>query len=345
MQNGSTATQIADATLRNGRSHRMRQFLKSAICAAALAGTLAIHAAPSSAADLDLTIMAPAGAGGGWDSTARALQEAMMASGQARSVQVVNVPGAGGTVGLAQFIGSAEGKSDQMLLAGITLVGASILNNSPVNPTMVTPIARLTGDPLVVVVPKDSPIQNLDDLLKTIKQDVAKAIWVGGSAGGADHILAALVTQAAGADPSKINYVAYSGGGEALAAMLGGQAMAGVSGYGEWEGQIDSGELRALAISYPEPIEGIAAKPFKAQGVDIELVNWRGIFAGPGVEGADLEALKSAVENTVKSQQWQDTLKARGWADYYAPADEFKGFVATEAERVKAILVSIGLAK
>ncbi|MEJ6848090.1 tripartite tricarboxylate transporter substrate-binding protein [Sinorhizobium fredii] len=322
----------------------MRQFLKTAICLAALAGT-ALYPGLSAASDLELTITAPAGAGGGWDSAARSLQEAMMATGQAKSVQVVNVPGAGGTVGLAQFVGSAKGAADQLLVAGITLVGASISNNSPVDLTQVTPLARLTGDPLVVVVPKDSPIKTIDDLLATIKKDVATTIWVGGSAGGADHILAALITKSAGADPSKINYVAYSGGGEALAAMLGGQATAGVSGYGEWEGQIKSGDLRALAISYPEPIAGIEAKPLKAQGLDIELVNWRGIFAAPGVEGEDLEALKAAVDNTVKSQQWQDIVKARGWTDYYAPSDEFKGFIASETDRVRTILTSIGLAQ
>ncbi|HEV7318700.1 MAG TPA: tripartite tricarboxylate transporter substrate-binding protein [Ensifer sp.] len=322
----------------------MRNFLKFAIGLAALAGA-ALHTGASTAGDLELTITAPAGAGGGWDSAARSLQEVMMATGEARSVQVVNVPGAGGTVGLAQFVGSAQGSSDQLFVAGITLVGASISNASPVDLTQVTPIARLTGDPLVIVVPKDSPIQSINDLLAAIKKDVATNIWVGGSAGGADHILAALVTKAAGADPSKINYVAYSGGGEALAAMLGGQATAGVSGYGEWEGQIKSGDLRALAISYPEPIEGIEAKPLKAQGLDIELVNWRGIFAGPNVEGQDLEALKTAVDNTVKSQQWKDLIKARGWSDYYAPADEFKSFIASETDRVRTILTSIGLAK
>ncbi|WP_077965572.1 Bug family tripartite tricarboxylate transporter substrate binding protein [Ensifer adhaerens] len=322
----------------------MRNFLKIAIGLAALTGA-ALQAGASTAGDLELTITAPAGAGGGWDSAARSLQEVMMATGEARSVQVVNVPGAGGTVGLAQFVGSAQGSSDQLLVAGITLVGASISNASPVDLTQVTPIARLTGDPLVIVVPKDSPIKSIEELLAAVKKDVATTIWVGGSAGGADHILAALVTKAAGADPSKINYVAYSGGGEALAAMLGGQATAGVSGYGEWEGQIKSGDLRALAISYPEPIDGIEAKPLKVQGLDIELVNWRGIFAGPNVEGKDLEALKAAVDNTVKSQQWKDLIKARGWSDYYAPADEFKGFIASETDRVRTILTSIGLAK
>ena len=322
----------------------MHNFMKYGLMAAMIGTALSVGSISAAAQDLELTITAPAGAGGGWDSASRSLQEAMMASGNAKSVQVVNVPGAGGTVGLAQFIGTAKGSPNQLLVAGITLVGASISNKSPVDLTQVTPLARLTGDPLVIVVPKESPIKSIDDLLAAIKGDVAKTIWVGGSAGGADHILAALVTKAAGADPAKINYVAYSGGGESLAAMLGGQATAGVSGYGEWEGQIKSGDLRALAISYPEPIEGIEAKPLKAQGLDIELVNWRGIFAGPGVEGADLDALKAAVDKTVKSEQWKAILKARGWSDYYAPSDEFKSFIASETDRVRTILTSIGLA-
>jgi putative tricarboxylic transport membrane protein len=322
----------------------MRKLFGVGLMALMISGSISTTATTAAAADLELTIMAPAGAGGGWDSAARSLQEVMMATQAAKSVQVVNVPGAGGTVGLAQFVDSAKGRPDQLFVAGITLVGASISNKSPVDLTQVTPLARLTGDPLVIVVPKDSPIQTIDDLLAAIKKDVATAIWVGGSAGGADHILAALVTKAAGVDPSKINYVAYSGGGEALAAMLGGQAMAGVSGYGEWEAQIKSGDLRALAISYPEAIPGIDAKPLKAQGLDIELVNWRGVFAPPGVEGAELEALKAAVEKTVKSKEWQEVLKARGWTDYYAPSDEFKTFVGSETERVHGILKSIGLA-
>lgn len=322
----------------------MRTFMKFGVMAALVGSAVSLSNVPASAQNLELTITAPAGAGGGWDSAARSLQDAMRASGNAKSVQVVNVPGAGGTVGLAQFIGTAKGSPNQLLVAGITLVGASISNKSPVDLSKVTPIARLTGDPLVIVVPKDSPIKTIADLLSAIKADVAKTIWVGGSAGGADHILAALVTKAAGAEPAEVNYVAYSGGGESLAAMLGGQATAGISGYGEWEGQIKSGDLRALAISYPEPIPGIEAQPLKAQGLDIELVNWRGIFAGPGVEGADLEALKTAIDKTVKSEQWQAILKTRGWTDYYAPSEEFKTFIAAETGRVQTILKSIGLA-
>lgn len=318
-------------------------FISSRLAAACLA--VAVMASPISAQDLDLTITAPAGAGGGWDGAARSLAEVMMATGNAKSVQVVNVPGAGGTVGLAQFVETANGAPDQLLVGGITMVGAIITNKSPVNLSNVTPIARLTGDPLVVVVPASSPYQSIGDLMAAIKADVSTTIWAGGSAGGADHILAAMITGAAGADPAKINYVAFSGGGEALAAMLGGQVTAGVSGYGEWQGSIESGELRALAISYPEPIEGIAAQPLKAQGVDVELVNWRAIFAGPGLDEAQVAALRAAVDNTVASPEWAEVLKAKGWSNYYAPADEFTTFIGSETERVHGILKSLGLAE
>lgn len=312
--------------------------------AAALGVALTLGAGAVAAQDLELNIMAPAGAGGGWDSAARAIQEAMTATGQASSAQVYNVPGAGGTVGLAQFVGQAGGDPNQLLVGGITMVGAIITNQSPVDLTQVTPIARLTGDPLVVVVPAASEIQTIADLLAAIEADVGGTIWAGGSAGGADHILAALVTQAAGGDLGQLNYVAYSGGGEALAAMLGGQVTAGISGYGEWQPQIESGDLRALAISYPEPIEGIAAQPLKAQGVDVELVNWRGVFAGPDLSEEDKARLSAAFEAMVASPEWQEILAANGWSDYYLPAEEFEAFVASETERVRGILESLGLA-
>lgn len=311
------------------------------VAVAALAGSAFAQEAESLG---ELTIIAPAGAGGGWDGAARAIQEVMTETGLASSVQVVNVPGAGGTVGLAQFAGVGSDPS-QLLVGGITMVGAIISNNSPVDLSSVTPLARLTGDPLAVVVPADSPIQTIDDLLAQIQSDVAGTIWAGGSAGGADHMLAALLTEAAGEDPAAVNYVAFSGGGEALAAMLGGQVTAGISGYGEWQGQIEAGELRALAISYPEPIEGIEAQPLKDQGVDVELVNWRAIFAGGDVSDEDMAKLSAAFEAMVESEEWQAVLEARGWTDYYMPADEFAVFLDSEIERVGTILTNLGLAQ
>lgn len=319
-----------------------RRVLGTIAAAAMLAG--APMAALAQETLPELKLMAPAGAGGGWDTAARSLQQAMTQTGTVRSVQVTNVPGAGGTVGLAQFVNQADGASDELLVGGITMVGAIISNNSPVTLEQVTPLARLTGDPLVIVVPASSEIQTVEDLADAIRTDTASTIWAGGSAGGADHMLAALFTEAAGGDPAQTNYVAFSGGGEALAAMLGGRVTAGVSGYGEFQGQIEAGELRALALSSPERLDGVDVATLTEQGIDIELVNWRGLFAGPNVSDEDKARLSDAVERTLTSPQWEEILTARGWSDYYAPADEFAAFVTEEEARVREVLTSIGLA-
>jgi len=323
----------------------MMRTLLNFFAATGLALAVGISGAQAQESLGEVSIIAPAGAGGGWDAAARSLQQVMTEEGIASSVQVINVPGAGGTVGLAQFVSSASSDPSQLLVGGITLVGAIISNGAPVDLSQVTPLARLTGDPLVVVVPADSEIQSIDDLLAAIEADVGGTIWAGGSAGGADHMLAALITEAAGQDPAAVNYVAYSGGGEALAAMLGGQVTAGISGYGEWQAQIEAGELRALAISYPDPIEGIEAQPLKAQGVDVELVNWRAVFAGKDISEEDKARLSAAIEQVVTSDAWQEILQARGWSDYYMPSEEFAAFLEGETERVRGVLTSLGLAQ
>lgn len=313
--------------------------------AVAIAAAFAAAAPVMAQAPMELKIIAPAAPGGGWDGASRSLQQAMVAAGAAKSVQVVNVPGAGGTVGLAQFVNGAKGDGNQMMVMGITMLGAVLTNKSPVGLDSVTPIARLTADPLVVVVPASSPHKSIKDLAAAIKADTSKVVWAGGSAGGADHILAGLVAKAAGGDASKLNYVPFSGGGEALAEMLGGRVAAGVSGYGEFESMIKSGKLRALAIASGNRIPGVEVPTLKEQGLDVELVNWRGIVAAPGITPEQRNALSAAVEKTVKSPEWAKILKARGWDDAYLPGDQFTAFMKADQARVKDILSSIGLVK
>jgi putative tricarboxylic transport membrane protein len=259
--------------------------------------------ASSALAQQELKIIAPAGPGGGWDAAARSIQQVLTQAGIAKSVQVTNVPGAGGTVGLAQFVNQAKGDPSQLMVNGITMVGAILTNKSPVNLDQVTPIARLTGDPLVIVVPANSPHKSVKDLADAVKADPAKVTWAGGSAGGADHILAALFTKAAGSDPAKVNYIAFSGGGEALAAMLGGKVTAGISGYGEFESQIKAGKLRALAISSGKRLANADFPTLKEQGMDVEVVNWRAIMAGPGITDEQRKTLSDTVEKLAKSKE------------------------------------------
>ncbi|SOY78127.1 conserved exported hypothetical protein [Cupriavidus taiwanensis] len=317
----------------------------AATALALLGATVPLHHAHAQAAPLELKITAPAAPGGGWDGASRSLQQAMVASGAAKSVQVNNIPGAGGTVGLAQFVNNAKGDGNQLMTMGITMLGAVVTNKAPVSLDKVTPIARLTADALVVVVPASSPHKTIQDLAVALKADAGKVVWAGGSAGGADHMLAALVVKAAGGNAAKTNYVPFSGGGEALAEMLGGRVTAGVSGYNEFESQIKTGKLRALAVSSAQRLPGIAVPTLKEQGLDVELLNWRGIVAPPNLSPQQAAVLSAAVEKAVKSAEWQKILKARGWDDAYLPADKFGAYLKSEQARVRDILASIGLAK
>jgi putative tricarboxylic transport membrane protein len=223
------------------------------------------------------------------------------------------------------------------------MMGAILTNNSPVNLGMTTPIARLTGEYEVIVVPAASELKTLADLTAKLKADAGAVAIGGGSAGGTDHILAGLVLKAAGGDASKLNYVPFSGGGEALAAILGGHVAAGISGYSEWAGQIKSGELRALAISAPERQAGIDIPTIKEQGLDVELANWRAIVAPPELDDAQKKALLEAVDMTVKSEGWKKVLADKNWTDLYLAGDDFAKLVEEENARVTEVLKGIGL--
>jgi putative tricarboxylic transport membrane protein len=309
----------------------------------AAAVALAIAGLPDTAQALDdLRIIAPAKPGGGWDQTARSMAEVMAAMG-AKGVTVENVPGAGGTVGLAQLVDQEKGKPNVLMVNGLVMVGAILTNKSAVDLGMTTPIARLTGEYEVVVVPAASELKTLADLAARLKADTGSVAFGGGSAGGTDHILAGLIAKAAGGDVTKLNYVPFSGGGEALAAIMGGHVVAGISGYGEWAGQIQSGELRALAISAPERQAGIDIATIKEQGLDVELANWRAVVAPPGLDEGQKKALLEAVDAAVKSDDWKKVLADKKWTDLYLAGDDFGRLIEAENARTTEILKTVGL--
>jgi putative tricarboxylic transport membrane protein len=310
----------------------------------AIAAVLAAGLATSAAAQLELKIIAPAAPGGGWDQTARSLQQSVTAEKLVKSAQVINIPGAGGTVGLAQFVNN-KGDGNALMVNGFVMVGAILLNKSPVNLTQVTPIAKLTEETQVIVVPANSPIKDAKDLAAAVKKDVARVTFAGGSAGGADHIMAGMFVGAAGGDASKVNYVPFSGGGESLAAIMGGRVTAGISGYGEYEGQIKAGRLRAIGVSSAQRLPNVNVPTFKEQGIDLVLTNWRSVVAAPGINDAQKKALSDLVEKTVKSKAWQEQLKQKGWDDAYLGADAFAKFLKEEITRVDGVLKQLGLVK
>ena len=317
---------------------------RSMMAAAASAAALAPRAPPARAAEIRrLEIIAPASPGGGWDQTARAIQAALQQSGLASGVQVQNISGAGGTIGLAQFATGKKGRGDALMVSGLIMVGAILTNKSAMTLDDVTPLARLTGEYEMIAVLEGSPIRTMADLVAKLKADPGSVSWGGGSAGGTDQILTGLIAQAVGVDPTRVNYVAHSGGGEAMSSILGGHVTAGVNGVAELMAQIQAGKLRPLAVSSEERVAGMDVATLKEQGVDVALTNWRGVMAPPEVKDADKRALAAMIDGMVRSDAWKETLKTRGWIDLYQPEAEFAAFLRKDVAQVAGVLKEIGL--
>ena len=285
-----------------------------------------------------LRLIAPAAPGGGWDQTARVMQQVLQRTGIVRSAPVENIAGAAGTIGLARFVGSEQGRGDAILVSGLIMLGGIVMHRSPVTLHEVTPIARLTGEYEAIVVPANSPFRTLHDLIRALKERPEALSWGGGSAGGSDQILAGLVAEAVGVSPGRINYVAFSGGGESLSAILGGQVSLGINGLAELEPQIQAGTVRALAISSAERLPGLDVPTLREQGVDLEFENWRSVVAPPGIAARERQRLESVIATMVATPEWRAALERYRWIDRYLPGDAFAAFVDREETRVRSTL-------
>jgi putative tricarboxylic transport membrane protein len=303
----------------------------------------AIDSAQAQSIDL-LKLFVPAAPGGGWDQTARTIEQVLRATGAVKGVQITNVGGAGGAVGLPQFLNQWKGQGNALMVAGMVMVGAIIANKSPVRLAQATPIARLTGEFLALVVPAQSPFRSAKDFAAALKADPAKVPVAGGSAGGSDHILLGMIAKALGVAPSKVSYVAFAGGGPATAALLGSQVAAGISGYGEFAEQVKANKLRVLAISADKRQQDIAAPTLKEEGIDVELFNWRGVFAPPGVSDAQRKAMITLMERMTATPQWAEACKMREWTPITLLGDDYKAFLEGETARIEGILKELGLA-
>jgi putative tricarboxylic transport membrane protein len=288
-----------------------------------------------------LVIVAPAAPGGGWDQTARALQLVVERNGLARVVEVQNVPGAAGTIGLSQFVAAGPAHTRSLLITGLVMLGATLWNDSPVSLSQATPIARLTGEYEVIAVPAESPLRDMRALVEAFRQRPEAFAWGGGSAGGTDHILAGLIAEAAGVDPRRVNYIAFSGGGEAVAALLGGHVAAGISGYSEFAAHIASRRLRPLAISAPARVSGIDAPTIRESGLAVEMVNWRGILAAAGIADADRSRLTALVNRAAHSDEWRRILTEREWTDLYLDGAAFDAYLGAERTRLARVVARL----
>lgn len=290
-----------------------------------------------------LRFMVPNTPGGGYDITARTAAKNAEEAGLTSGIEVFNLPGAGGTVGLSR-LASDHGNGKAAMSMGLGVVGAVHTNKAPKTLADTTPIARLTEEQDIVVVAKDSPYKTLEDLVSAWKANPAKVPVGGGSSpGGPDHLAPMLMARAAGIKPKDVNYVPFDGGGELLASILGNKVAFGVSGVGEYLDQIKAGELRLLAVTGPKRVPGLNAPTLRESGLDTDFTNWRGIVAPPGITDAERAKLIALFEKLHGSKQWKDSMKKNGWDDAFLTGDRFGEFLDKEDKRVDSVLKELGL--
>ena len=300
---------------------------------------------PGDNALTSVNIIVPADPGGGWDGLGRAMQSVLTGDKIVNSAPVENIGGAGGTIGLASI---NDQQPNTLFVTGLVMVGAVETNKSAVRIEDTTPIARLTEEALVIVVPADSKYQTLKELAEDVVANGHAVSITGGSAGGADHILAAMLLREAGvaaADiDSKLNYVANSGGGEAVTLLLGNNVSAGISGISEFSEHVQAGTLRALAVSSPDRNVILPDVPTIMEGgYDLELTNWRGVLAPGNISDEERQQLLDVVEKFYNSSTWKGLLETNGWADAYMAGDEFASYVQGNITDTQAVLKAVGL--
>ena len=317
---------------------RRDQFIKSVLALAA-ASSLSL---PSLAA-ANIKMMIPANPGGGWDTTGRALGKALQDSGVASSVTYENKGGAAGIIGLAQYANATKGDGNSLMVMGAVMLGGIITGKPPVSLDKVTPIARLTSEYNVFVVPANSPLKTMKDVVEQLKKDPGSVKWGGGSRGSTEHIAAAMLAREVGVDAAKINYVPFRGGGEAVAAILGGNVTVGGSGYSEFQQYIETGKMRPIAVTSGKRLKGINIPTMIEQGYNIEIGNWRGVYAPAGLTAAQRKDLTDMVLKATKSKSWAESLEKNNWTSAWMANPAFDDFVDSEFASLRATMVKSGM--
>ena len=317
---------------------RRAAFLKSMAVLAA-SGALPL----SALAAANIKMMIPANPGGGWDTTGRALGKAMTESGAASTVTFENKGGAAGALGLAQFVNGAKGDANAMMVMGAVMLGGIITGKPPVDLSQATPIARLTSEYNVFVLPANSPFKSMAEVIAQLKKDPGSVKWGGGSRGATEHIAAAMIAREVGVDPSKINYVAFRGGGEATAAILGGNVTVGGSGYSEFAEYINTGKMKALAVTSEARLKGVNVPTLKEQGINVVIGNWRGVYGGPGITAAQRAELTDVVLKATKSKSWLEASEKNNWTAAVLTGPTFDKFVDDDFASLRATMVKSGM--
>jgi putative tricarboxylic transport membrane protein len=326
---------------RNGR--RMVTGLVIAVVAALLVSACGVTRGEEASGLHRLRMMVPNSPGGGYDLTARTAVKIMEDDDITGRVEVFNVIGAGGTVAMARLM-NEKGNGDLMMMMGLGVVGAVYTNGSKARVSDATALAKMVEEQEGILVPGDSPFKTVQDFVAAWKADPASVTIGGGSSpGGPDHLFPMETAKAAGVDPAAVNYVSYDGGGDLLTALLGKKITVGTSGLGEFVDQIESGQLRVLAVSGSEQVEGIDAPTLSGAGIDLTFTNWRGILAPPGISDDARQALVKVLEELHGTDQWKEALVKNGWTDAFETGAPFEQFLKDQDNRVSSTLTELGL--
>ena len=288
-------------------------------------------------------VMIGANPGGGYDQTGRGIGKALQEAGLAASVTYENKGGAGGTIGLAQFANASKGDPNAMIVVGAIMVGAIVQNKPPITLNDATPVARLLAEYNVFVVPANSPLKTMKDVVEQMKKDPASVKWGGGSKGSVDHVSVAMIARESGVDATKINYVPFKGGGEATAAVLGGHVTVGTSGLAEFEEFIKTGKMRAIGVTAPTRVRGSDIPTLIEQGINVSIGNWRGVYGAPGITPAQRQKLVDAVSKATKTKSWAETLANNKWNAALMTGDDFGKFVDEDTARLRALMLKLGM--
>lgn len=299
-------------------------------------------AGDGASARASLTIIAGANPGGGWDTTARSIQQVMRDENIVGQVQVVNIPGAGGTIALTKLEEMA-GNEKTMLITGGGMIASAEISQPGVQISGVTPIAKFTEEYSVVVVPKDSPFQTMEDFVSAWVED-PKSVAVGGAAiGNTDHLLASKAALKVGLAPGEMKYIPFEGGGDLLNSLLSRTVDVGFTGYKEVEDQVENGAMRVLAISAPERQEGLDVPTFQESGVDVVASNWRGLVAPPGLTPEERQELVDILSEVHETDAWQQMLERNRWSDAYMVGPEADQFFESEHQNAIELVEVLGL--
>ncbi|MEO1107981.1 MAG: tripartite tricarboxylate transporter substrate-binding protein [Pseudomonadota bacterium] len=286
----------------------------------------------------------PGGAGGGWDGTARGTGEALTKSGLVGTASYENMSGGGGGKAIGYLIENAESNHGTLMVNSTPIVIRSLTGVFPQNFRDLTLVAGTIGDYAALVVAAEGPIQDLNGLIEAFNADPNSTAVGGGSVpGGMDHLVAAMVFQAAGADPVAMKYVPYDGGGATMAGLLSGEVQAVSTGFSEAVELAKAGEVRIIGVTSDDRVDAYPDAPtMKEQGNDTAFVNWRGFFAAPGLPDDKLAAYQDALTQMYGTPEWVEVRDRNGWVDIHNNGDDFRTFLEQQEQEIGDLMRKLG---